>query len=132
MASNLITLGIKLSRTFLSQCFLAGLLSAWLLTGCSTQSNLTLMPKPVIYQNGVIDPFAHLTPEHQTTRMRVFYATNRVPRSSESGVSYGNALDSSIHLGEATIRMGEPDADWEGIIGIVFSRAPARNSSYNT
>jgi esterase/lipase superfamily enzyme len=82
------------------------------------------MPKPVIYQNGVIDPFAHLTPEHQTTRMRVFYATNRVPRSSESGVSYGNALDSSIHLGEATIRMGEPDADWEKLLESSLAEPP--------
>jgi esterase/lipase superfamily enzyme len=123
MASNLITLGIKLSRTFLSQCFLAGLLSAWLLTGCSTQSNLTLMPTPVIYQKGVIDPFAHLTPEHQTTRMNVFYATNRAPRSSESGVSYGNALDSSIHLGEATIRIGEPDDDWAGILALSLAES---------
>lgn len=123
MESSLITLGVKLFRACLFQRFLAGLLTAWLLTGCSTQSNLTLMPKPVIYQNGVVHPFAHLTPEHQTTRVHVFYATNRAPRSSKSGVSYGNSLDSSIHLGEAIIRIGEPDDDWAEILALSLAES---------
>lgn len=123
MASCQIILRFNLTRAIFSRRFLAGLLTAWLLTGCSTQSNLTLMPKPVIYQNGVIDPFAHLTPEHQTTQMNVFYATNRAPRSSESGVSYGNALDSNIHLGEATIRIGNPDDDWAEILELSLAES---------
>jgi esterase/lipase superfamily enzyme len=120
MAYRMITSVTKLSRACLFQQCLVGLLAVWILTGCSTQSNLTLMPKPVIYQNGAIDPFAHLTPEHQTTLLHVFYATNRKPWSSENGVRYGNSLDSSIHLGEATIRMGEPDDDWEKILALSF------------
>lgn len=123
MASRPIPLVARLSRSCLFQPCLAGLMAVWLITGCSTQSNLTLMPKPVIYQNGAIDPFAHLTPEHQTTRMHVFYATNRTPRFSESGVSYGNALDASIHLGEATIRMGEPDDNWEEILALSLAES---------
>lgn len=118
MASNLITIVDKLFRKSFFQHFLVGFLATWLLFGCSTQSNLTLMPKPVIYQNGTVDPFAHLTPEHQTPLMHVFYATNRKPRSYENGVSYGNSLDSSVHLGEATIRMGEPDDDWEKLLAL--------------
>jgi len=118
MASSLIFMVAKRSSTCLFQRCLVGFLAAWLLTGCSTERNLTLMPKPVIYQNEVIDPFAHLAPEHQTTRIHVFYATNRAPVSSERGVSYGNSLDSSIHLGEATIRMGEPDDNWEEILAL--------------
>jgi esterase/lipase superfamily enzyme len=106
---------IKLSRASLFQQCLVGLLAVWI-AGCSTPSNLTLMPKPVIYQNNKIDPFAHLTSEHQTTLIHVFYATNRMPRASKNELLYGNSLDSSVHLGEATIRMGEPDDDWEEIL----------------
>lgn len=106
----------KPSRAGLFQQCLVGLLAIWILFGCSTQSNLTLMPKPVIYQNSKIDPFAHLPPEHQTALIHVFYATNRMPRASKNELLYGNSMDSSIHLGEATIRMGEPDDDWEEIL----------------
>lgn len=116
MACRMFTLVTKLSRACLFQQCLAGLLAVWMLTGCSTPSNLTLMPKPVIYQNSKIDPFAHLTPEHQTTLIHVFYATNRRPRTSKNELLYGNSLDSSVHLGEATIRMGGPDDDWEEIL----------------
>ena len=38
-------------------------------------------------------------------------------------MSYGNALDSSIHLGEATIRMGEPDDSWEEILAVSLAES---------
>jgi len=104
------------SKARLFQYGLAGLLATCLLFSCSTQKTLTLMPTPVIYQNAVIDPFAHLTKEDKSTCVHVFYATNRAPRLSEGGISYGNGIDSSIHLGEATIRMGEPDTYWDELL----------------
>jgi esterase/lipase superfamily enzyme len=73
------------------------------------------MPTPVIYQNSLIDPFAHLTPEHRTPQTHVFYATNRAPNSSGSEPGYGNSLDSIVHLGRATIRIGNPDMDWNDL-----------------
>jgi len=76
------------------------------------------MPKPVIYQDSVIDPFAHLTPEHQSARTHVFYATNRAPRISKRGLGYGNKVDSSLRLGETIIRMGEPDTDWDELLAL--------------
>jgi esterase/lipase superfamily enzyme len=101
------------SKACLFRWALAGLLAAYLLFGCSTQKTLTLMPKPVIYQDEAIDPFGHLTPVHKNTRTNIFYATNRAPIFSKNGMSYGNAMDSSIHVGEATILMGGPDVDWD-------------------
>ena len=71
------------------------------------------MPTPVIYQNSVIDPFAHLTPEHKSPQTHVFYATNRAPKSSNHESGYGNKLDSIVHLGRASIRIGTPDTDWD-------------------
>ena len=70
------------------------------------------MPTPVIYQNSQIDPFAHLSPEHKSPQTKVFYATNRAPIYPGSTLGYGNELDSVVHLGTATIRMGTPDINW--------------------
>lgn len=86
-----------------------------MLLGCSSSKTLNLMPTPVIYQNSQVDPFAHLPPEHKSPQTHVFYATNRAPYNSESISGYGNRLDSVIHLGKATIRMGTPDLDWDGL-----------------
>ena len=82
---------------------------ACLLVGCSSHKKITLMPTPVIYQDLGIDPFAHLTLAHQSTKTQIFYATNRIPKSSENKIVYGNSLDSTLHLGKATILMGDPD-----------------------
>lgn len=105
--------------------FVSGLLALFLATGCSTPKALTLMPTPVIYQNRAVDPFAHLAPEHQNTLMHIFYATNRSARHSEKGTAYGNTLDSFLHLGEATVRMGPPDADWEDLLAFSLGEPPA-------
>ena len=113
MVSDVIVPVTYPSKKCLFRLALVGLLAAYLLFGCSTQKTLTLMPKPVIYQDEAIDPFGHLTPVHKNTRTNIFYATNRAPIFSKNGMSYGNAMDSSIHVGEATILMGGPDVDWD-------------------
>jgi len=94
---------------------LIGTLLASLLFGCTSNKALNLMPTPVIYQNSLIDPFAHLTPEHRTPQTHVFYATNRVPKPPNHESGYGNNLDSIVHLGKATIRMGSPDMEWDDL-----------------
>ncbi|MFP2768191.1 alpha/beta hydrolase [Oceanisphaera sp. KMM 10153] len=100
------------------------LLLGLILSGCSTQKNLTLMPTPVLYQNGAIDPFSHLTTKHKSTRTHIFYATNRAPLVSKRGLHYGNAVDTSLHLGEAIIRMGEPNASWSELLASSLVEKP--------
>lgn len=92
------------------------LTGACLLSSCATKNGLTLMPTPVIYHNATIDPFGHLTMDQKSTRAHIFYATNRGPQFSDHGVRYGNKMDSFMHLGEATIRMGEPDTNWNELL----------------
>ena len=91
------------------------MLAACLFAGCTSHKTLTLMPTPVIYQNSSIDPFAHLTSAQKTIKTQVFYATNRAPKFSENRIGYGNTLDSIIHLGKATIRMGNPNSKWDDL-----------------
>ncbi len=85
-------------------------IGAFLLTfmsGCATQDTLSLMPTPVLYHDATIDPFAHLEPELQNNYTNVFYATNRESYTSNKLLKYGNEIDSEVHFGKATVRMGE-------------------------
>ena len=91
------------------------ILVVYLLTGCITPRTSTLMPTPVIYQDSSIDPFAHLTSTQKSTKTQVFYATNRVPKFSKDELFYSNKLDSNIHLGKATIHIGNPDSSWDDL-----------------
>ncbi len=71
-----------------------------------------MMPAPVIYHNSAIDPFAHLANAQKTTTTKVFYATNRTPESNGIEQQYGNSIDSAVHLGVATVQMGDHRTDW--------------------
>ena len=92
-----------------------GILLVLSLIGCTSNKTLNLMPTPVIYQDAQIDPFTHLTPEHKTPQTHVFFATNRFPNSPGLEAGYGNKFDSIIHFGNATIRIGPPDIDWDEV-----------------
>jgi len=70
------------------------------------------MPTPVLYQGGVVDPFAHLSEEQKSTETQVFFATTRTPEQTAGGLSYGNRPDSVLHLGRAVVAMGDADAKW--------------------
>ena len=83
-----------------------------ILAGCASKKQLTLMPTPVIYQDSTIYPFIHLVSQHKNINSHVFYATNRAPVHSSDTKGYGNTLDSVLHLGKATIRMGNPKTEW--------------------
>lgn len=95
--------------------------TASLLSGCSTHKTTYLMPTPVIYTNSIIDPFAHLNSNQKSTKTHIFYATNRRRSLDEGKVQYGNARESFLHLGQATVRMGRQEEDWENIY--TFSRS---------
>mgnify|MGYP000477636865 CR=1 FL=1 len=102
-------------RFFSYSILIIGILLASSLVGCTSNKAINLMPTPVIYKNSQIDPFVHLTPELKIPQTHVFYATNRAPKTSDPGAGYGNKLDSIVHLGKATIRMGTPDIDWDDL-----------------
>ncbi|WP_339848069.1 alpha/beta hydrolase [uncultured Halopseudomonas sp.] len=83
-----------------------------LVTGCSTTEPLMLMPSPVIYQGGVVDPFAHLVPARQIPVLPIFYATNRGPEAESDALSYGNDITQDLHLGQAVVQIGDETTKW--------------------
>jgi esterase/lipase superfamily enzyme len=85
------------------------------LFGCASSKKFTLMPTPIIYQHAQLDPFSHLPPAQRSTETRIFYASNRTRKPSTNQINYGNNLDSVLHLGQATIRMGDSGFSWEDL-----------------
>jgi hypothetical protein len=86
---------------------LAFSLTVVLLAGCAKAPVYNLMETPAIYHQAAVDPFAHLDPVLRGTVVSVFYATNRQPRSPNGGgLPYGNAKDSVLNMGIATLLSG--------------------------
>jgi hypothetical protein len=83
-----------------------------LLQACSAPKSTLLMPTPTLYEQNAAEPFAHLPPEKQTTKMQVFYASGRNANSSGNQLPYGNAVDSFVHLGTADVEFGEGKLTW--------------------
>jgi esterase/lipase superfamily enzyme len=90
------------------------------LVACAPK-HYTLMPTPVLYTASDLDPFAHLHPAQKTPATQVFYATTRIPKTDDTGIHYGNAYGSSLHLGTANVFLADPDASWEKIKEITLT-----------
>lgn len=107
---------------------IAMLAVALMLGGCESQFPFTLMPTPVIYQQGQINPFTHLPAQLRTTDQAVFYATNRGFHAEHNHLSngempYGSSVDDQLHLGTARVRLGGTDADWSMLEHASLNRA---------
>jgi esterase/lipase superfamily enzyme len=103
------------------------------LTGCASKPPVQerMMPTPVLYSAGEIDPFAHLPREQLTTQMRVFYATNRVPEGTDMDPQYGNGIGSVLHIGDALVRFGDDGLTWAEL-DAASRQAPPDVSSTDT
>ena len=90
--------------------------------GCSQKMSLSLMPSPLMYENGSVDPFKNLPPENQTTSISVFFATNREPESGSDMLYYGNDVSEMLHLGQADIRFGDDAVTWKTLYEATFKQ----------
>jgi hypothetical protein len=100
-----------------------------LLTACGVRVE-PLMPTPALYAGEGeerIDPFAGLEPHERTTHVEVLYATARADLGTPAAPRYGNRLDDQIHLGSATVRIGDEGMVWEDLHEI--SLLPGRGES---
>ena len=84
-----------------------------LITVCGCDVGIHLKPVPVIYGPDRLD-LASITPENRrTTEMKIVYATDRKPEGPEDHRTYGNDIDSKLHMGVATVQVGEKGGTWE-------------------
>lgn len=92
------------------------LLLAFLLAGC--QPKVYLMPTPVAFSTGEIDPFAVTPSGEKGTSLPVLYATNRVPLGVKTARMYSIFVSDEVRAGVATLRIGDDSLDWAGLRGL--------------
>jgi esterase/lipase superfamily enzyme len=102
----------------------AGLLTvALVLGGC----HMSMMPTPVVFWDGRIDPLDKLPEARRTNEVKIFYATDRPASGPEADRRYRNGRGPALRLGEATVQLGGDSLSWEELHAA--SKAPKRTRS---
>ena len=91
------------------------LLIAGFIGGAGGCGGTKVKPIPVIYGPGRADICARVVESHRTGDIQVFYATNRVARGPADKRTYTNGIDDRLHLGVATVRLGDQKTTWDDI-----------------
>ena len=93
----------------------------WLCAACCIAfaggcSGPTLAPTPNLYTQGESTPFGQVPEAFQSSRIEIFYATDRVPIEAEDGtISYGFGRSQSLAVGTCTVTIGE-DLSWDELV----------------
>lgn len=100
----------------------AVLLAGALLAGC--YSPVRLMPTPVSFSSGEVDPFEKIGEKLRNTEVPVFYATNRVALIEQNDPVYTIVPTEDLRMGVAHVRVGDETLDWETLHRLSTSDDP--------
>lgn len=85
-----------------------------LVTGCQTP--VQLMPTPVAFSTGQLDPFSGVQAKLARTDVPILYTTNRLPLVEAATDPIFTTLPSSqLRVGIAHVRIGDSPNDWESL-----------------
>jgi esterase/lipase superfamily enzyme len=101
---------------------LAALLMAALLAGCA--SPVRLMPTPVSFRGGDVDPFAHAGTTALGTDVPVLYATNRGAVIEKPEPIHTILPSERLRMGVAHVRIGDDTLDWDTLHRLSTSDDP--------
>jgi esterase/lipase superfamily enzyme len=87
------------------------LLLTGLLAGC--ESPVRLMPTPVSFRSGEVDPFAQAGAKALGTDVPVFYATNRGAVVEKPAPVHTVLPSERLRMGIAHVRIGDDTLDWD-------------------
>lgn len=90
---------------------LAGLGVALLAAGCQTP--VRLMPTPVAFSAGQVDPFSGTEAKLARTDVPVLYATNRLPLVETFEPLFTTLPSAQLRVGIAHVRIGDEPFDWD-------------------
>ncbi len=72
-----------------------------------------MMPSPIAYRDGGVDPFTDVAPDDRTTTVDVLYATDRARTISTTPAKwYGERRGLALELGTMTVRIGGKGDSW--------------------
>jgi esterase/lipase superfamily enzyme len=91
--------------------FILGGIVSILVTGCQTP--VRLMPTPVAFSAGDIDPFGGAEAKLARTDVPVLYATNRQPAAEWPEPVFTMLPGAQLRVGIAHARIGDDPLDWE-------------------
>ncbi|MBV7484722.1 alpha/beta hydrolase [Bordetella sp. BOR01] len=92
---------------------------ALVLTGCS--SPVRLMPTPLKFTTGYVDPFARGGQNGKSSFISLFYATNRAVLLESRQPVYTIFPSDTLRLGTALVRIGDGTLDWDRITALSTS-----------
>ena len=95
---------------------------ALLLAGCA--SPVRLMPTPVSFSSGEVDPFVHAGTSAPGTDVPVLYVTNRVAVIEKPDPIYTILPSERLRMGVAHVRIGDENLDWETLHRLSTSDDP--------
>jgi len=101
---------------------LAAVLAATLLAGC--YSPVRLMPTPVTFRTGDIDPFKTAGSKAHTTDVPVLYVTNRGAIVETPEPIHTILPSERLRMGVAHVRIGDDTLDWETLHRLSTSDDP--------
>jgi len=105
--------GFGLMRIFRLLRLSLPLLGVSVLSSCGLKPvSQWLLPTPVMYLEGDVRPFDHLSAEQRSTRSEIFFATNR----KRTGDFYSGALQDQMRYGVAEMALGEDGETWEDLV----------------
>ena len=93
-----------------------------LLAGC--ESPVRLMPTPVSFRSGDVDPFAKAGYQVQGTDLPVFYVTNRGAVIEKPEPIHTLLPSERLRMGVAHMRIGDDTLDWETLHRLSTSDDP--------
>ena len=102
--------------------WLAALLLAALLAGC--ESPVRLMPTPVSFRSGDVDPFALAGTTALGTDVPVLYATNRGAVIEKPEPIHTILPSERLRMGVAHVRIGDDTLDWDTLHRLSTSDDP--------
>ena len=76
---------------------------------------MRLMPAPMVFKTDGSPVFAAVKAEEQSNRIRLFFASNRLPIGPMENRLYTGAPSAETHFGQATIRIGDEGTAWDTI-----------------
>jgi len=103
-------------------CGLAVLLAALLLTAC--ESPVRLMPTPVSFRGGDVDPFEAAGPKLHGTDVPVLYVTNRGAVIEKPEPIHTILPSERLRMGVAHVRIGDETLDWDTLHRLSTSDDP--------
>jgi esterase/lipase superfamily enzyme len=97
---------------------------AFSLTGCgdAVYDTIELMPPPAVYAKGEVDPFPRTVSNDFLDETKLFYVTDRRPKSADENVAYyANERGYLLRSGTALVQADPPFSSWDEVKAVSLS-----------